>query len=190
MLQTFAPKFTKILDLPQQPWSNGEGVTRVLGTDQAIDSESWNWRLSLASLAQESSFSPMGDAVRILTVASNGPVSLNLNGTEHELALGMQAQFLDSDRATVTSAGPEEYVLSLVVRRGQAFGSVETQRVRGRKVFSPSDLWHRIIVLEGSVKLSDGTVLRDLSIIEPSETPLELHADNALLAHVVVLESK
>lgn len=190
MLQAISPQTAKILDLPTRPWADGSGVTRLLATDPGATSDAWNWRLSLATLAPNASFSPMGDAVRILTIASPGPVLLDLNGASHELSVGMQAQFLDSDQVTITSSSPEQYALSLVVRRGSAFGSVETQRLHGQQLFSPTQLWHRIIVLDGTVNVENGPELTGLNIIEPSGEPLVLHSEDALLAHVVVLAAE
>ncbi len=186
MLQTDLPTTARLLDLPQEPWGNGKGSTRLIDAHPSLDADEWDWRLSLATLAENSEFSPAGGVVRIVTIASTGPIQLNLNGTCHELSLGMQAQFLDSDHAEITLGGQEQYALNLMVRRGRGYGSVETEQLRGQRVFEPTDLWHRIVVLDGSVRLEDGTELGALSVINPAQSRLVLQADQALLAHIVV----
>lgn len=186
MLETDLPMVTRLLDLPQEPWANGKGSTRLIDAFPSPDAELWDWRLSLATLAENSEFSPAGGVVRIVTIASEGPVHLDLNGTPHELGLGMQAQFLDTDHAEITLGGREQYALNLMVRRGMAYGSVETEQLRGQRVFERTDLWHRIVVLKGNAYLENGTQLGPLSIINPAESGLVLHSEQATLAHVVV----
>ncbi|WP_141363792.1 HutD family protein [Glutamicibacter uratoxydans] len=186
MLQTDRPTTARLLDLPQEHWGNGKGATRLIDAHPSADAEEWDWRLSLATLAENSEFSPAGGVVRIVTIASEGPVQLNLNGTCHELSLGMQAQFLDTDRAAITLGGYEQYALNLMVRRGKGYGSVEIEHLRGSRVFEPTNLWHRIVVLAGTVQMEDGTELGPLSAINPTDSRLALRAEHAMLAHIVV----
>lgn len=175
-----------LLDLQPEPWANGLGSTRTIATSPHSASAPWSWRLSLATLSADADFSPLPDVARIFTLASAGPIKLILNGNAHELSLGMQAQFMGTDQVAVTVDGATHYALNLMVRRGQGYGSVKVHRSQGAQLLMVSDLWQRTIVLDGTVRLPDGTECGPLSMLNHTEADLPIEAHNALLAHVIV----
>ncbi len=55
-------------DHPRMPWRNGGGTTQEVACNPGGHTASFDWRLSLADVAQDGGFSAFGGFQRIITV--------------------------------------------------------------------------------------------------------------------------
>lgn len=117
------------------PWANGRGksyeITRSGGDD-------WLWRIAIAPVIEAGPFSSLPGVDRQLVVMDDAPLTLVIDGVEKVVHRGEVAHFSGDSAVTCSlPAGPTRD-LGLMVRRGQATGSmvvVTAGAVVGGRVF-------------------------------------------------------
>lgn len=67
-------------DYPRMPWRNGGGTTQEVACNPGGHTASFGWRLSLADVAQDGSFSAFGGYQRIITVLEGRGIELTVDG--------------------------------------------------------------------------------------------------------------
>ncbi len=112
------------------PWSNGGGVTREIAAHP--DGAGWDtfdWRISLADVTRDGSYSPLPGIRRILTVADGAGLRLTVDGTAHP-PLPRHTPFAFPGAAATDSrlvAGPVVN-LNVMTREGRAGADVRIVR--------------------------------------------------------------
>ncbi|WP_268944813.1 HutD/Ves family protein [Pseudomonas sp. KNUC1026] len=61
-------------------WRNCLGSTLEIARDTPAAAEDWNWRVSLADVAQSGAFSPFPGMTRIISVIEGAGMVLNIEG--------------------------------------------------------------------------------------------------------------
>ena len=95
-------------DVRPEPWANGGGTTRELA--RADDGA---WRISLATVDREGSFSTFAGRDRLLTVVDGPVLVLDVDGEQH--VVEPQRPFAFSGGAAVVASVPEGAVQALNV---------------------------------------------------------------------------
>lgn len=79
-----APRVLRAADRVAAPWKNGGGVTRELALwPEGATLDAFDWRVSLADVADDGPFSAFPGVERILTVVEGGGMDLLVGGEHH-----------------------------------------------------------------------------------------------------------
>ncbi|MNQ13669.1 hypothetical protein D3C85_265930 [compost metagenome] len=69
-------------DYPRMPWKNGGGTTQEVARNPGDGSAAFEWRLSIADVAQDGGFSAFNGYQRIITVLEGRGIQLTVDGRE------------------------------------------------------------------------------------------------------------
>lgn len=69
-------------DYPRMPWRNGAGTTQEVACNPGGSTAAFDWRLSIADVAQDGGFSAFTGYQRIITVLEGAGIQLTVNGCE------------------------------------------------------------------------------------------------------------
>jgi environmental stress-induced protein Ves len=118
-------KLQRFGEYRKMPWINGRGVTHEVAVAQVGDS--WDWRLSIAEVAEDGPFSMLAGVDRVLAVATGKGMILNIGGHTHKLARFETIAF-DGESETLGELidGPV-FDLNLMVMRASKIGKPEIQ---------------------------------------------------------------
>lgn len=148
-------KLQRFVEHRKMPWINGRGVTHEVAVAQFGDS--WDWRLSIAEVAEDGPFSVLPGVDRVLVVATGNGMTLTIDGVSHELARFESATF-DGESETLGELmnGPV-YDLNVMVKRSANIGKplIEVQHLERNapvRVGAAQNLL-ALVVLEGSVAM-------------------------------------
>jgi uncharacterized protein len=139
----------------KMPWINGRGVTHEVAVAQFGDS--WDWRLSIAEVAEDGPFSIVPNVDRVLAVATGRGMKLTIDGQTHQLARFETFTF-DGESKTLGELidGPV-YDLNLMVRRDAKIGKplIEVKHFERNEAVrvEAAETLLALVVLEGSLGL-------------------------------------
>lgn len=88
-------------DYPRMPWRNGGGTTQEVACNPGGHTASFDWRLSLADVAQDGGFSAFGGYQRIISVLEGGGMELTVDGRTQR-PLGPREAYAFSGDAAVS----------------------------------------------------------------------------------------
>ncbi|WP_417216712.1 HutD family protein [Arthrobacter sp.] len=179
----------RFADLTPQRWRNGGGSTVEIarsGTTadpghggNPASGPGWDWRISVADVAQEGPFSTFGQCERILTVIDGEFMMLTVDGVEQGLQKYRPFRF---DGGAETSASlPEGPIRDLNLITGPGFRGhvviVELSKKRPHPVFGGQ---HAVLLQGNAVAIpapgeAEGTALQRLdTVVGNDETPPEV----------------
>jgi uncharacterized protein len=69
-------------DYPRMPWKNGGGTTQEVARNPGDSSAAFEWRLSIADVAQDGGFSAFNGYQRVITVLEGQGIQLTVDGRE------------------------------------------------------------------------------------------------------------
>ena len=69
-------------DYPRMPWRNGGGTTQEVACNPGGSTAAFDWRLSIADVAQDGGFSAFTGYQRIITVLEGQGIQLTVDGHE------------------------------------------------------------------------------------------------------------
>ncbi len=69
-------------DYPRMPWRNGGGTTQEVACNPGGSAAAFDWRLSIADVAQDGGFSAFTGCQRIITVLEGQGIQLTVDGSE------------------------------------------------------------------------------------------------------------
>ena len=115
--------------VPSTPWKNGGGATRELACwPPGADMEHFDWRVSIATIAQSGPFSRFAGIDRVITLLSGDGVHLRQAqaGIDHRLQQPLQPfAFAGDGGMDCELLGGTSEDFNLMLRRGQWQGSVQ-----------------------------------------------------------------
>lgn len=76
----FDVRLYRAQDYPRMPWRNGGGTTQEVACNDGGDSAAFEWRLSIADVAQDGGFSSFKGLQRIITVLEGAGIALTVDG--------------------------------------------------------------------------------------------------------------
>jgi environmental stress-induced protein Ves len=148
-------KLQRFVEHRKMPWINGRGVTHEVAVAQFGDS--WDWRLSIAEVAEDGPFSALPGVDRVLVVATGNGMTLTIDGAQHELARFESLAFDgDSDTVGEPTNGPV-YDLNVMVKREANIGKpmIEVRHLERNtpvRIEAAQNLL-ALVVLEGSIAM-------------------------------------
>lgn len=173
--------------LAPQPWKNGGGTTLELAIGPPGASwQSFDWRVSLASISHSGPFSPFPGVDRTLALVDGAGITVEIDGSRHVL--------LDIDDSTLTFAGEAAVAATLhggptldfnvMTRRATCEHKFGRRRVEGSATYAPGGLRSLVFLASGeslTVSCDDeriGLVRFDAVLFEPGKL-WTLEADEA-----------
>ncbi|CAB3712267.1 Protein Ves [Achromobacter deleyi] len=87
-------------DYPRMPWRNGGGITQEVACNPGGSSAAFDWRLSIAEVAQDGGFSSFSGLQRIITVLEGAGIALTVDG-QAQAPLGPRQAYAFSGDAAV-----------------------------------------------------------------------------------------
>ena len=149
-------KYLPRAEYQSMPWRNGAGITHEIARDPAAP-ETFQWRLSLATVAQSGPFSAYPGYHRSVTLVDGAGFRLDVEGQlPTELRMSGQSVAFRGEVATDCSLfdGPSSD-LSLMVRHPGTIVSVTTLSCDMERAFrSPQKVMQAFFCLAGTVLLS------------------------------------
>ncbi|MFC8454727.1 HutD family protein [Kitasatospora sp. NPDC057223] len=157
------------------PWLNGGGVTReVAGAPAGSGLADFDWRVSLADVAQGGPFSVFAGVDRVITVVEGAGMALTVAGTRHLLAQPYRPFAFPGDAETgCRLLGGPVVDFNVMTRRGRSTAEVEV--VDGaREIGVPDGAVVLLVCLDGSAALAaSGVTLGrfDAALLGPHDGP-------------------
>ncbi len=87
-------------DYPRMPWRNGGGTTQEVACNPGGSSSAFEWRLSIADVAQDGGFSLFSGLQRIITVLEGTGIAMTVDG-QAQAPLGPRQAYAFSGDAAV-----------------------------------------------------------------------------------------
>ena len=116
--------------------SDGGGPRTPSGSKTCSD---YSWRLSLADLTQQATFSLLPGIDRAFTLASASPLTMTRGCGDSALRLGQTMEFKgEAPVAVDVSTEAPQLGLNLMTRRGVCTGSMRIERLNGPMVLDPA----------------------------------------------------
>lgn len=143
-----------IADLPRTPWKNGGGSTReVVCQPPGADMDRFDWRVSIASIAQPGPFSVFPGIDRTILLLDGDGVQLRSEGHfDHRLDTPAQPFAFAGDVAVdCTLLGRESTDFNVMARRGVVYADVT---VHEAPATLPAATGGVLLALEGDWQLS------------------------------------
>jgi hypothetical protein len=158
MLQRFA-----ITDLAATPWKNGGGSTReVVCQPPGAGMDAFDWRVSIASIAQSGPFSLFPGIDRTILLLDGDGVHLQSgHGIDHRLTTPLEPFAFSGDLALdCTLLGGESTDFNVMTRRGVARAAVQVHRTHATLESSSGGV---LLALHGGWTLSNGRETLELA---------------------------
>ena len=135
------------------PWANGRGVTHEVAVAQVGDT--WDWRLSIAEVAEDGPFSVLPGVDRVLVVATGNGMTLTIDGHSHKLARFEIASFDGGSETLGELTNGYVYDLNLMVNRAANIGRpmIEVKHLERNEPIQVETTGNllALVVLEGSI---------------------------------------
>jgi hypothetical protein len=119
-------------DRAAAPWRNGGGVTREVAASVPdtvggfADRDAFDWRVSLADVAQEGPFSSFPGVDRVITVVDGPGMVLTVDGQEHRIDQRFRPfSFRGDSRTDCRLLGKALVDLNVMTRRGRCTARVD-----------------------------------------------------------------
>ena len=158
MLQRFA-----IAELPPTAWKNGGGSTReIVCNPQRSGLDSFDWRVSIATIAQSGPFSVFAGVDRNIMLLQGDGVRLHgAGGIDHRLDTAALPFAFPGDVALeCTLLGLASTDFNVMTRRGRAQAKVQVHPQCARLTPTASGL---LLSLQGGWSLSDGSEAMEIA---------------------------
>ncbi|WP_290687994.1 MULTISPECIES: HutD family protein [unclassified Haematobacter] len=131
-------------DYVTQPWKNGGGLTREIA--RAPETGEFDWRLSMATVAEDGAFSTFPGVDRTLTVLTGAGIVLTVAGREARLTPGVPFAFPGDVPAASRLLAGEVTDLNVMTRRGRVSHEV-TRQTGPAMVLNPAVVPNPTVVL-------------------------------------------
>jgi environmental stress-induced protein Ves len=113
-------------DYRVMPWRNGRGSTTELAAGPAgAPLDAFDWRLSIAEVTGDATFSPFPGCDRIITVIAGEGMALEVDGRPHRLLPLRPFGFAGEARVAGRLLGGPTRAFNLMLRRRACAGAVE-----------------------------------------------------------------
>lgn len=153
-------KLLRADDHRRMPWKNGKGVTIEIAIHpQDATVESFDWRLSTASVESDGPFSIFEGIERSLAVLTGDGIILTLEGHDHRLTKGSPPLGFPADSPTTARLiGAPITDLNAMSRRGKASHRLIRQPVSGPTGLVLNGTTCVIFCAEGQVSIANETL--------------------------------
>jgi len=150
---------------PVNRWKNGGGVTREIAASPAgAGMEDFDWRISMATVAQDGPFSTFPGIDRTLFLLDGDGMVLRFESTDEVfLAAGdMHGPFAADIPTDARLTGGEITDLNIMTRRGRVSHRARYRRIEGSAHITPQQCTLAVFGVDGALKVAQGDDLLDL----------------------------
>lgn len=159
--------------LKAAPWKNGGGETREIAAFPAGAAfDDFNWRLSIAIIAEDGAFSAFPGIDRTLVLLSGTGVALRLDdGAEHVLQPGDLVTFAGERGVHSRLLDGAVQDLNIMLQRGRMTARVDRMTVHDTARLELGEGGGAVVLRDGHAKLPNGTSLGrgDTILCDPGE---------------------
>jgi len=163
----------------RMPWKNGKGETVEIAVfPPGASVESFDWRISTATVAEEGPFSHFADIDRTLSILTGDGMRLSVESREPVLLLQSSQPYAFPGDAATTAAltGGPITDLNVMTRRDRFTHRVRRLLVSGSLEIAPRAETTVVIVTE-SASLSDQHLdAMDAVVLDAADAPATVHA--------------
>lgn len=171
-------------DVPPGAWRNGAGTTREIASFRAAGSTAdFDWRISVAELRRDASFSRFPGIDRTFLLASGAGIVLEIAGTAVSLDERAVTAFPGEDEVSVALPRGPATAVNLMTARPHA-GALSVLSVEGACPLTPATV--AVLVLEGSARTPRGRILQPMDFLLCGTDPEILHFTDAVAVLVDV----
>ncbi|WP_181035117.1 HutD family protein [Arthrobacter sp. B0490] len=169
-------------DVAPSAWRNGAGTTREIAACRAAGSAAdFDWRISVADLRHDASFSRFPGIDRTFLLASGAGVVLEIAGTAVALEEWQATAFPGEDEVSVALPRGPATAVNLMTARSHT-GTMSVLPVDGAHPLTPATV--AVLVLEGGARTPRGRVLRPMDFLLRGAGPEILHFTDAVAVFV------
>jgi environmental stress-induced protein Ves len=164
-------------DYKRMPWKNGKGETVEIAVfPEAATVDDFDWRISMATVAEDGPFSLFADIDRTLSVLTGEGIALSVAGhPDHILRPETPPHAFPADAATSARLLSSPITdLNVMTRRGKFTHSV-TLLPAGQSVVTSDNSALTLVLATSDVGLKDGTSLGtyDAILLPPGDSHIE-----------------
>ncbi|WP_100812493.1 HutD/Ves family protein [Microbacterium sp. BR1] len=173
-----------------QPWANGRGVTSEVATHMSTAPSGWDWRVSIATVADGGPFSAFPGHRRLLTPL-DGSLSLRVDGRVRELRPHEVLEFDGQSATCVRRPARPRLVLNVIFAPtwGGAVLAVSGKEDRGGAAPGLSE-WVIVLALHDGAAIGGLLLGRlDAVLFEPGEKPLDANDSHFAVARMTANSS-
>ncbi len=168
------------------PWKNGGGVTSEVARAPEGGGGDFDWRISIAEVAEGGPFSSFPGIDRVIIRLGEAPLVLDVDGVEHDLARFVPFAFTGEAATSAALPGGPTRDLNVMTRRGHATAEVSVRVLEGiDRLTPPLGFRMAVIVLEGVLEVSTVEETTELhehdALVSDGGEPLLLQSGRALL---------
>lgn len=168
-------------DVPSKPWANGAGTTRELWLESGDDGR-FEWRLSLADLITDASFSTFPQVERVFVPLVCHGHTLSIDGESQRLLPLSPVRFA-GESVVALSAPTPGLALNLMVRRGVDVDLTVRGLGAGDLLSSRTPA---VVVLTGRLGITGGPVIGPLEAALLDAAAVAADGTDAVVAEVRV----
>lgn len=111
---------------PVLPWRNGSGRTREIACEPAANL--FNWRVSVADVAEDAEFSDFPGVDRVIVLCDGSAMTITVDGIEHALRRHVPFVFPGESTTSCQVPGGPTRDLNVMTRRGRCTAEVSVVR--------------------------------------------------------------
>ncbi|WP_168220021.1 MULTISPECIES: HutD family protein [unclassified Salinibacterium] len=175
------------------PWRNGEGLTsEVAAGPEGAGLSDFAWRVSIATIAQDSEFSPFRHVDRWLVPLDEPGLELDIDGTRRLIERHSTVTFTGEADVAAREVHAPSRDLNLMVDRRRCRGALSVMQLQGEALVRTSPAqWVVVVALDGPVRVHPLGCMEalDALVIPPSET-VALSGDGPLAIAQVELRAR
>ncbi|WP_430244807.1 HutD/Ves family protein [Neorhizobium sp. DAR64861/K0K2] len=181
-------------DYRRMPWKNGKGETVEIAVfPETATVDDFDWRISMATVAEDGPFSVFPDIDRTLSVLTGDGIELSVAGQpDHVLRPQTAPHAFPADAVTSAKllSGPITD-LNVMTRRGRFTHSV-TLLPTGRSAVRSDSSALTLVLVTSDVLLKDGTLLAayDAILLHPGDSDVEFHLTVTATTFLVRIASR
>ncbi len=162
--------------LKEQRWRNGGGVTREVAAGDVGADGLPAWRLSLADIGTDGSFSEFPGMDRIFTVVDGDVAFLTVDGTQHQMERFRPFRFDGGSSAECSLPTGPCRALNVMARRGAWGAGLLIVELSKKRPLAVSDRQFLVLLQGQAQATADGTAhpLKTYDTVAGSAVPAEV----------------
>ena len=166
-------------------WANGGGITREVVAWP--DPGDWQWRISLAEVAESGPFSILSDVDRTIVLVSQGRLALDFGTHAIELSRWVPFDFRGEAPVFGRIGGTATEDLNVMTRRGH-FTSVVRVFSSSAEMFVVAGVERVVVLLAGSGRVQMGDLVYELGPGDAFHTTEAISVSASLEASLAIIE--
>ena len=180
------PRILPVSDLPDSPWKNGRGTTRLIASSGSEVGGVPSWTISIATVTDGAPSSSFPGYERVFLPLERGSITLRSAGAPLAVKADGSSRFSGIEEVTArVMAGAEALALNVMTIRGRAEALVTRHAVHGSYRSTGSRI-AASVVLRGTITTREGAPVTVPAVVPAG---VDLVATDAEILEVLVTET-